>query len=112
MRLMAGHCRRRIIQYAQDHIRFIIQGIHNSGHTGCKKGRVTDKCKADGLFIHPVKALCHSNTGSHTKTGIHHIKRHGISKGIAANITAEITLPALHCLLYRIKGSPVGTSCT
>ena len=104
---MACHGSRGIIQHTKNHIRFIVQTIHYPGHTGCKKGGISNECKTLSIFMRPMKSLCHRNTGSHTKTGIHHVKRHGISQCITSNVTTKISFLSFHCLLHCIKRSSV-----
>ena len=62
-----------------------------------------NKAEAYAVTVRMVKALCHSDARTHTKTGINHIKRHCVSESITAYIAAEICLSAFHSLLYRIE---------
>ena len=100
---MTCHSRCRIIKHTQHHIRVIVNRIYNACHTRREECRVADKAEAYAVIIRPMEALRHSNARTHAKTGVDHIKRHCVSERITADISAKISLSALHSLLYRIE---------
>ena len=111
VRLMSGHCGGGVIQYDQCHIRLIVYGVDDTGDSGCKEGGIPHECKAGSVRFHMADALGDSKPRAHTEAGIYHVKRHGVPKGITADIPAEYGLPSFHSRLDRIEGSTVRASC-
>ena len=68
-----------------------------------EEGRVTYKREAYRIGICSADSLSNRDIGSHAKAGVDHIKRLCIAEGIAADVTGEHRILALHSLLYRIK---------
>ena len=95
VRLMTCHCRCGIIKHAENHICVIMYRIYNARDARCKERGITDKSEAYAVTVRMVKALCHSDARTHTKTGINHIKRHcfgfvGDSTFFASGITGVV----------------------
>ena len=107
---MPSHGSGRVIQNNQGHIRLIINSIYYSRDCRRKEGGITYKGKATGIRFNMVHSLGNSQPGSHAKACIHHIKGHGISHGITANISCKQCLFPLHSLLYSVERGTMRTA--
>jgi hypothetical protein len=111
MRLVSGHGCSRVIQDDQSHVCLIIDGIDYPGYGGGKEGGIPYECEADGIRFDMPDALGNSETCSHTETGVHHVKGHGVPQRIAADISAENGFLSFHGCLDRIERSAVRAAC-
>ncbi len=100
-----------IIKDNQSHVSLVINSIYDTRYSRSKECGIAYKCKALGIGLNSADSLCDAETRTHAKTGINHIKRHGVAQSVAADVACKYRLLALHRLLDGIEGSSVRTSC-
>ena len=101
--LVAGHGSCRVVENNEYHICLIVDCIYYAGDRGGEKCRIAHECKAGGIGFYFFYALCNIESGAHAQTSIDHVKRHGISKCITADVTAENRFLTFHGSLMRRK---------
>lgn len=84
----------------------IVDCIYYAGDRGGEKCRIAHECKAGGIGFYFFYALCNIESGAHAQTSIDHVKRHGISKCITADVTAENRFLTFHGSFDCVERSP------
>ena len=107
---MSGHGGGRIIQYDQDHVSLVVNGIDNAGDRGGEECGISDESETRGVRLDFPDTLGNVQSGSHTETGVDHIKRHSVAKSITSDITTENRLLSFHGFFDCIERSSVRTS--
>ena len=110
--LVAGHGSCRVVENNEYHICLIVDCIYYAGDRGGEKCRIAHECKAGGIGFYFFYALCNIESGAHAQTSIDHVKRHGISKCITADVTAENRFLTFHGSFDCVERSPVRTAGT
>ena len=110
MGLVPGHGGGGIVQHHQDHLRLVVHGVDHAENARGEEGRVANKREMYRVRLRPVEALGHGHIGAHAQAGVHHVQRHGVAQGVAADVAAEDRLLPPAGLLDRVERGAVGTA--
>lgn len=70
MRLLAGHGRRRVVEYAHDHIVLVVDGIDDTRDTAGKEGRVAHETERERARVNRLDALRDGDATAHAQAGV------------------------------------------
>ena len=94
--LLAGHGRRRVVEYAHDHIVLVVDGVNDARDAAGKEGRIAHEAKRKRARVSRLDALRDGDATTHAQAGVDHVERCGIAERVAPDVTAEDGLAFAH----------------